>query len=133
MRGARRAGLPHQLAAVGGLLLAAVVGGCAHNLVVGPPLPGEIPPATADSTPVDAGLTRVLDSGTAGERIRYRLVDGREAWFALGPVYQSSRGVPCRIGRVSPAEAGTANPTSYPFCRIENQWYAMRPVVISGY
>lgn len=133
LTGSGRAGLPHRLAAAGVLLLAAAVGGCATSLVVGPPLPGEIAPATVDSTAVDAGLARVLESGSAGERIRYRLVDGREAWLALGPIYQSSRGVPCRVGRTSAAEAGAANPTSYPFCRIENQWYATSPVVISGY
>jgi len=75
----------------------------------------------------------VLAAGTAGQRLLYRLVQGGDAWLVLGPIFYSSRGVPCRIGRVTLTETGSAGPTSYPFCQIGAQWYAMKPVVVSGY
>jgi hypothetical protein len=122
-----------RLAAAASLLLAVACGGCGTPAVIGELEPGGPPPETTDSTAVGPEVARILEGGSAGQSLRYRLVNGSEAIFVLGPIYQSSRGLPCRIGHVSPAEAGNASPTSYPFCRIGNQWYAMKPVVVSGY
>ncbi len=122
---------------IAGLLLAVALAGCAARFEPGPSASGGQPePAAAtpaDSTPVDAGASRILEAGSAGQRLRYRLADGREAWLVLGPIYQSSRGLPCRIGRMSTADTGNAGPASYPFCRWGDRWYEMKPVVVSGY
>jgi hypothetical protein len=127
------AAVPRRLAAAASLLLAVACGGCGTPAVIGPPEPGAPPSETTDSTAVGPDVARILELGTAGQSLRYRLVNGGEANFVLGPIYQSSRGLLCRIGRVSPDEAGYAGPTSYPFCRIDNRWYAMKPVVVGGY
>jgi hypothetical protein len=123
-----------RLAAAASLLLVIAVGGCGAPAVIGHPWMGESPPPMAtDGISVPPDLAQILQAGTPGQRLRYRLVQGGEAWFVLGPIFYSSRGVPCRIGRVSLPGAGNASPTSYPFCQIGEQWYAMKPVVVSGY
>ena len=78
-------------------------------------------------------LRKSSNTESRGERLQYRTSDGRLVSLALGPVYSSARGVPCRLGRLDRIEPGVAAPTSYPFCRIDNRWYEMRPVVVSGY
>jgi hypothetical protein len=115
------------------LMLAVACGGCGTPAVIGQPEVGGPAPETTDSTAVAPEVARILEAGIAGQGLPYRLVNGSPATFVLGPIYQSSRGLPCRIGRVSPGEAANASPTSYPFCRIGTQWYAMKPVVVSGY
>jgi hypothetical protein len=115
------------------LVFAIALGGCAAPAVIGTVSTGSPSPATTDATPVDPVLARSLEAAADGARIRHQLVNGVEGSLVIGPIYQSGRGVPCRLGRASPAEAGAATPISYPFCRIGNQWYAMKPVVISGY
>ncbi len=98
---------------------------------------GLLPPAALsapeDATQVDPGVAQILEHGTAGERLQYQSADGRRLSLVLGPLYSSARGVPCRLGRASHLEAGGASPTSYPFCRLDNGWYEVKPVVISGY
>lgn len=109
------------------------VGGCAGPAVIGG-LPGApLPPAATDGAPVDPAVGQTLETAGAGATIRYRLAGGGEAYFVLGPLYQSGRGVPCRIGQLSPAEVAGVSVSTYPFCRFGDQWYAMRAVVVSGY
>lgn len=129
----RRSAARRRLAAAASLLLSIACAGCGTPAVIGDTTPGEPPPVTTDTTPVGPEVAGILDGRTGGPELRYRLVNGIVARLELGPIYQSSRGPLCRIGHVSPAEAGNASPTGYPFCRIGNQWYAMRPVVVSGY
>lgn len=130
---ARRARRRHPCAAASLLSLAAALGGCAGPAVIGG-LPGApLPPAPVDGEPVDSALGQTLSTAGVGATLRYRLAGGGEAYFVLGPLYQSGRGVPCRLGRLSPAEIASSSLNSYPFCRFGDQWYAMLPVVISGY
>jgi hypothetical protein len=129
----RRARRLRPRATVSLLSLAAALGGCAAPAVIGG-LPGAaLPPAPIDGAPVDPALGQTLSTAGAGATFRYRLAGGDEGYFVLGPLYESGRGVPCRLGRLSPAEIASASLNSYPFCRFGDQWYAMRPVVISGY
>jgi hypothetical protein len=116
-----------------GLAVVILVGGCSN--LPGPQITLPAPPpgaAPQDATPVDEGLARILEHG-GGERLQYRTAEGRSVSLALGPIYASARGAPCRLGRSDRIEPGVLAPTSYPFCRIDNRWYAMRPVVVSGY
>ena len=119
--------------ATASVLLVLVVGGCAAPAYVGTLPTGSSAPVTTDSSLIDSGLAQTLQNAAAGETLRYRLVEGSEEMLVLGPLYQSARGVPCRLGRLGPAEVGGATVNSYPFCRFGNDWYAMRPVVVSGY
>ena len=94
------------------------------------PTPGSAP---ENATPVDPGVAQTLEHGTAGERLQYKSAEGRQLSLVLGPIYTSARGVPCRLGRAGRVGASGASPTSYPFCRLDNGWYEVTPVVISGY
>jgi hypothetical protein len=116
-----------------GLSIALGVGGCASAPAMIGTVSGVAAPATTDATAVDPGLAQSLETAPSGARIIYRLPDGFERALVIGPLYQSGRGVPCRLGRAGPPLFGASVPTTYPFCRIDNQWYAMKPVVISGY
>jgi hypothetical protein len=89
------------------------------------------PPSPARGSPVPPAAAQILDSAPAGGRLDYHLADGRRATFVLGASYQSGWQVPCRIGRVK-ADASNG-PTAYAFCHQGDQWYAMTPVVVSGY
>jgi hypothetical protein len=115
------------------LALAAALGGCAGPAVIGGLPAPPLPPAATDGSPVDPALGQTLSTAGAGATFRYQVAGGGEGYFVLGPLYQSGRGVPCRIGRLSSAEIAGVTLNSYPFCRFGDQWYAMRPVVISGY
>jgi hypothetical protein len=127
----RRRGHLRLRAAAIALVLA--LGGCAGPAVIGG-LPGAaLPPVATDGAPVDPALGQTLATAGAGATFSYRLAGGGAGVFVLGPLYQSGRGVPCRIGRLSPAEVAGVNLNAYPFCRFGDQWYAMRPVVVSGY
>ena len=114
-------------------MLVLVVGGCAAPAYVGTLPTGSSAPVATDGAPVDSGLAPTLEHAAAGATITYRPVQGGEERLVLGPLYQSARGVPCRLGRLSLAEVGGVTLNSYPFCRFGNEWYAMRPVVVSGY
>jgi hypothetical protein len=128
-RGRRRARFR---SAVPSLTVAFALGGCAGPAVIGALPSGPSAPVATDAAPVDSSLARTLETATAGTTFGYRLVDGGEGSFVLGPLYQSGRGVPCRVGRLSPAEIAGVSLNTYPFCRFGDQWYAMRPVVVSG-
>jgi hypothetical protein len=115
------------------LSLALALGGCAGPAVIGTVSTGGPAPASTDAVPVDAALAQSLETAANGARVYYRLADGSEGVLIIGQLYPSGRGLPCRLGRVNSPEPGPTVPSSYPFCRIGNQWFAMRPVVISGY
>jgi hypothetical protein len=89
------------------------------------------PPVPTRGVPVPAAAGRVLDSAPDGGRLDYQLPDGRPAAFVLGGVFQSGLQVPCRIGRLG-GSGGEVSGT-YAFCRQGDQWYAMPPVVVSGF
>jgi hypothetical protein len=110
-----------------------MAGGCAAPAFVGTLSAGASAPAATDGSLVDSGLAPTLQNAVAGTTFDYRPVQGGEELLVLGPLYQSARGVPCRLGRLSPADFGSVSLNSYPFCRFGNDWYAMRPVVVSGY
>ncbi len=115
------------------LSVALALGGCAEPAVIGTVSTGAPAPSSTDAVPVDPALAQSLETAANGARVYYRLADGSEGVLIIGPLYPSGRGLPCRLGRVNPPEPGSTVPSSYPFCRIGNQWFAMRPVVISGY
>jgi hypothetical protein len=114
------------------LSLALALAGCAGPAVIGP-LPGWSLPAPTDATPVDPAQAQTLENAGAGASFRYPLARGGDGYLVLGPLYQSGRGVPCRLGRLGPSGIVSTTLNTYPFCRFGNQWYAMRPVVVSGY
>jgi hypothetical protein len=91
------------------------------------------PPVAIRGVPVPAAAGRVLDSAPTGGRLDYQLPDGRPAAFVLGGVFQSGLQVPCRVGRLGPGGSGGNVPGTYAFCRQGDQWYAMPPVVLSGF
>lgn len=116
-----------------GLLLVLALAGCAGPAVIGTVSTGAPAAATTDATPVDPALAQSLETEPNGSRISYPPADGIGGSLVIGPLYQSGRGVPCRLGRAGPPATEYPVPTSYPFCRIGSQWYAMKPAVVSGY
>jgi hypothetical protein len=120
-------------AAAPSLALGLALAGCAGPAVLGTVSTGVPAPATTDASPVDSAGAQNLETAPDGSRINYRPAGGFGDSLVIGPLYQSGRGVPCRLGRAGPPATGYPVPTSYPFCRIGGQWYAMKPVVISGY
>ncbi len=128
-------------AATACVLFGVVLGGCAA--LRGPAVPAAVegaapgsalgPTGPARGRPIASAAAQVLDTAPTGGRFRYRLADGRPASFALGPLFQSALGVPCRIGRVNPGDLRSAGPADYPFCQYHDRWYEMTPVVVSGY
>ena len=112
-----------------------VLGGC-HAFRSEPriePASGPGPDLSARGTLVPAPAAGALDSAPTGGRFEYRLPDGRPVAVVLGGAYQSGLQVPCRLGRLSPGGSGPNAPPAYAFCRINNQWYQMAPVVVSGF
>lgn len=87
----------------------------------------------ARGSPVDAAAGQILESAPTGARFDYRLPNGRTAVFTLGAVYESGLQAACRLGKTRAAGSPSGSPASYPFCRYGAQWYAMPPVVVSGY
>jgi hypothetical protein len=120
-------------AAAPSLVLALALAGCAGPAVLGTVSTGAPAPPTTDASPVDSAIAQSLETAPDGSRISYQPADGLGGSMVIGPLYQSGRGIPCRLGRAGPPATGYPVPTSYPFCRIGGQWYAMKPVVISGY
>lgn len=126
--------VPSRLVAGLALVFAIALSSCAMApAIIGSVPPAQPTPATTDATVIDAGLSHSLETAPAGTPIVYRLANGAVGSLVIGPLYHSGRGVPCRLGRSYQPSLGSAVPTSYPFCRIGSQWYAMKPVVISGY
>ena len=116
------------------LALAGLLGGCGSR-DLGPEEPLTPPPPAVPTrgAPVDAAAAHILDAAPAGARLDYRLPDGRTAVFSLGAVYQSGLQAPCRLGKTRAAGSQSGSPAAYPFCRYGAQWYAMPPVVVSGF
>jgi hypothetical protein len=122
------------------LMVTVMLGGCqsAHDFLgldgragTVAPQPG---PSVADrGSPVAADAAQVLDSAPPGARLDFRRPDGRPAAVVLGGVHQSGLQVPCRIGRAGAGTGRGDGPAAYAFCRQGEQWYAMPPVVVSGY
>jgi hypothetical protein len=122
------------------VVVAASLGGCASardlfgfKAAADPAAATARPPILARGTPVPAAAADVLANAPAGGQFDYRLPDGRSVLLVLGAIYQSGLQVPCRIGRTSRAGGPGDGSAAYPFCRDGNQWYAMPPVVVSGF
>ena len=131
--GALRA-LASALVAVLGLALSGCAMVTAAVTPVAAPVPGVVL-ATGSAQPgreVPANVAQTLDTAPPGGSLPYQLTDGRPASFVLGPVFQSGRGFPCRVGSINSRTVGGGKPTEYPFCRQGDQWYEMNPVVISS-
>ncbi|MGC2411685.1 MAG: hypothetical protein WA459_03180 [Stellaceae bacterium] len=119
-------------------MLGITLSGCAMVTAAVTPVPAPAPEVvlgTSGAQPgreVPASVAQALNTAPPGGSLSYQLADGRPATFVLGPVFQSGRGVPCRVGLVNLREVGSGNPTEYPFCRQGDQWFEMTAVVVSS-
>jgi hypothetical protein len=131
-------GAPRALASALAVALAIALSGCAMVTAAVTPVSAPTPEAALGAggaqpgREVPASVAQTLNSAPPGGSLRYQLTDGRPATFVLGPVFQSGRGVPCRVGLVNLREVGSGNPTEYPFCRQGDQWFEMTAVVVSS-
>ncbi len=91
-----------------------------------------IPAVATRGSPVPPPAAQVLESAPAGARLDYQSPNGGAAVLVLGATYQSGLQLPCRIGRSGIGGGRGAAPGTYVFCRQDNRWYAMPPVVVSG-
>lgn len=131
-------GAPRSLGSALGAVLAVALSGCSMVMAPATPVNGLAPELALGPTSlqpgreVPASVAQTLNAAPPGGSLPYQLADGRPASFVLGPVFQSGRGVPCRVGRLNPREVRSGDPTEYPFCRQGDQWFEMTPVVVSS-
>lgn len=130
-------GALRSLAPALGAVLGVALSGCGMIPTAATPVNGPAPELALGPTSVQPGrevpanVAQALSAAPPGGSLRYQLADGRPASFTLGAVFQSGRGVPCRVGQINPREVGSGNPTEYAFCRQGDRWFAMTPVVVS--
>ena len=118
------------------LVVIIMLGGCGTTrteakTTASPPAPGVDQDVLTRGSPVPPAAAEVLSRTPAGGRFDYLAGDQRRTAFILGTEFQSGLQVPCRLGRVDPILGD--GPTTYAFCRKGDRWYAMPPVVVSGY